>query len=245
MFAALSRLAGLLLLPVLLVEYLHQKNWKPAKVDAKIVWTVLAGAGFLIYLGINLQVTGDAFKFMEIQKTHWFNTFDPLKGLEAAISWATTKPYPENLTIGTAPIAFGIFGLVMFGLAVWKRFRPSYLVYLFLTWGLAVSTSWWISVPRYIMAMFPIFILLGALTHKKMSIWQLRWRLGLGLSFSRRFSRWAGGRFNQERIITGFQHANTLIFNQYGPTPLAFFGILYVCAECPIGPNMMAKNKIK
>jgi hypothetical protein len=167
MFAALSRLAGLLLLPVLLVEYLHQKKWKPARIDPKIVWACLALVGFLIYLGINLQVTGDAFKFMEIEKTHWANTFDPISGLKAAIDWATTRAYPDNLTIGAAPIAFGVFGLIMFALAVWKRFRPSYLVYMFLTWGLAVSTSWWISVPRYIMAMFPMFILLASLTRNK------------------------------------------------------------------------------
>jgi hypothetical protein len=167
MFAALSRLAGLLLLPVLLVEYFHQKGWKPSKVDLKIVWAALAVVGFLIYLSINLQVTGDAFKFMEIEKTHWFNTLDPITGLKLAWSWATTRAYPDNLSIGIAPIGFAVFGLVMFGAAVWKRFRPSYLLYMFLTWGLAVSTSWWISVPRYIMAMFPMFILLGALTQKK------------------------------------------------------------------------------
>ena len=57
--------------------------------------------------------------------------------------------------------------LVMIGVGVWKRMRPSYILYMFLTWGLAVSTSWWISVPRYIMAMFPMFMLLGALTKRK------------------------------------------------------------------------------
>ena len=34
LFAALTRLAGLLLLPVLLVEYYHQKGWKPKKTRA-------------------------------------------------------------------------------------------------------------------------------------------------------------------------------------------------------------------
>ena len=51
--------------------------------------------------------------------------------------------------------------------AVWKRLRPSYIVYMFLSWALAVSTSWGISVPRYIMAMFPMFFLFGAFTNRK------------------------------------------------------------------------------
>jgi hypothetical protein len=183
LFAALSRLAGLLLLPVLLVEYLHQKGWKPSKIDPKILWTTLALAGFLIYLGINLQVTGNAFTFMEIEKTHWSNTFDPWRGLTLAYSWATNAAYPENLTIGIAPLIFAVFGLLMFGVAVWKRLRPSYLVYMFLSWGLAVSTSWWISVPRYIMAMFPMFILLGALTHKKAVNLAIVVAFGVGLCY--------------------------------------------------------------
>ncbi len=183
MFAALSRLAGLLLLPVLLVEYFHQKGWKPRSVDYKIVWPVLALVGFLIYLGINLQVTGDALKFMEIEKTHWFNTLDPVTGLKLAWSWATTRAYPENISIGIAPIVFAVFGLIMFGAAVWKRFRPVYLIYMFLTWGLAVSTSWWISVPRYIMAMFPMFILLGVLTRNKWVNGAIVVAFGVGLCY--------------------------------------------------------------
>lgn len=183
MVAALSRLAGLLLLPVLLVEYAHQKRWSPRNFDYKIVWTTLALVGFLVYLGINLQVTGDAFKFMEIQKNHWFNTLDPITGLKLAWSWATTRTYPDNLSIGIAPLAFAVFGLAMFGTAVWKRFRPVYLIYMFLTWGLAVSTSWWISVPRYIMAMFPMFILLGVLTQKKWANAAIAVAFGVGLVY--------------------------------------------------------------
>ena len=51
--------------------------------------------------------------------------------------------------------------------SIWKRQRPVYIVYMFLSWALAVSTSWWISVPRYVMAMFPIFFLLGSLMRGK------------------------------------------------------------------------------
>ena len=167
LFAALSRIAGLLLLPVLLVEYLHQKGWRPNKIRPNIVWAFLALAGFLIYLALNAQVTGDPFTFLTIQREHWSNTFDPFTGLTQAYSWAVNATYPENITIGIAPIGFGIFGLIMVAIASWRRMRPIYVVYLFLSWGLAVSTSWWISVPRYVMAMFPMFMLLGLLSKRK------------------------------------------------------------------------------
>lgn len=167
LFAALTRMAGLVLLPVLIVEYFHQKGWKPRKTELNVLWAFSALAGFLIYLGINIQVTGSPFTFLTVEATHWYNRLDPWSGLSGAYSWAVNAQYPDNLTIGLVPLVFAMFGLLMVGAAVWRRLRPSYIVYMFLSWGLAVSTSWWISVPRYIMALFPMFFLLGALTNKK------------------------------------------------------------------------------
>ena len=167
LFAALTRIAGLLLLPALLVEYFHQKGWKPRKTDLSILWIFLALAGFLIYLGINYQVTGSPFTFLTVEATHWYNKIDPWTGLTAAYGWARNASYPDDITIGLAPLVFAAFGLLMIGVSIWRRLRPVYTAYMFLSWALAVSTSWWISVPRYVMAMFPIFMLFGLLTNRK------------------------------------------------------------------------------
>ncbi len=170
LLAALSRLGGLLMLPVLFVEYWHQKNWNLRSIDPKILWTCFALIGFLIYLGINVQVTGSPFTFMEIQKAHWFNTLDPVKGLENAVYWGFFNPNTVNfqsLTIGVSPIIFAIFGLLTIAAAVRLHLRASYITYMVVTWMLAVSTSWWVSVPRYVMAMFPMFIVLGLISKRK------------------------------------------------------------------------------
>ena len=160
-------MAGLLLLPVLLVEYFHQKGWKPRKLGFNVLWVFLALAGFLIYLGINFQVTGNPLAFMTVESTHWNNRLEPWTGLTQAWSWTLHADYPGNITIGAIPLFFAVFGLATVGIAIWRRLRPSYILYMFLSWGLAVSTSWWVSVPRYIMAMFPMFFLFGMLTQRK------------------------------------------------------------------------------
>jgi hypothetical protein len=167
LLASLTRIAGLLLLPVLLVEYFHQKGWKPRKTDLNVLWIFLALAGFLIYLGINYQVTGNWFTFLAVEATHWYNRLDPRAGLSAAYGWARNASYPNNITDGLAPLVFAVFGSIMIVVSVWRRLRPVYIAYMFFSWGLAVSTSWWISVPRYVMAMFPMFMLFGLLTNKK------------------------------------------------------------------------------
>jgi Gpi18-like mannosyltransferase len=166
-FAALTRLAGLLLLPALIVEYLHQRGWNLRKVRIEVSWVLLSLAGFLVYLLINIQVTGNLFTFVTIERVHWYQTIDPLLGLNRAWLWATTKPYPVNITVGIAEILFAALGLATIIVCAYKRFRASYSVYMTLTWMLAVGTGWWISVPRYIMAMFPMFILFGLASRRK------------------------------------------------------------------------------
>ncbi len=173
LLAALTRIAGLLMLPTLLVEYLYQKGWRLRKtslrqIDPKAIWTGLPVIGFLIYLGINAQVTGNAFAFVKVEAEHWYNTFNPVLGFSQAVNWATAKQFPDFLTIGFLPIVFAIFGLVMVIVAIAYKVRPSYFVYMLTTWMLAVSTSWWISVPRYVMAMFPMFIIFALLAKRRL-----------------------------------------------------------------------------
>jgi hypothetical protein len=167
LFTALTRIGGLLLLPVLFVEYFHQTGWKLRKINSKVLWIFLTLVGFLIYLGINYQVTGNPFSFLTVEATHWFNRLDPKSGLYGAYGWAKNASYPENVTIGIAPLSFAVFGLIVIGASFWRRIRPVYIIYMVFSWALAVSTSWWISVPRYIMAMFPMFMLFGLITKNK------------------------------------------------------------------------------
>jgi hypothetical protein len=181
--AALTRLGGLLMLPVLLVEYMHQKGWKPRKVDLNILWVFLISTGFLIYLNINNQVTGNSFTFMVVERVHWYNTLDPISGLTSAISWANNGRYPQNLILGYAPLVFAVFGLLMVMGGFYRRLRPSHLAYMLLSWMLALSTSFWLSVPRYVMAMFPIFILLGTITKRKSVNVAITVCFGIALSF--------------------------------------------------------------
>jgi hypothetical protein len=47
------------------------------------------------------------------------------------------------------------------------KLRPAYAVYTLLIWMLAVATSFWISIPRYVLSMFPMFMLFALLSRKK------------------------------------------------------------------------------
>ena len=168
--SALTRIGGLVLLPALLVEYFRQRyqgHWKFKAPDPKILLLLLPAVGFLIYLGINYVVMGDFFSFMTIQRVHFYETFGPIDGFLGAWNWPSHSTYPDSITIGYAQVIFAAFGLAMVGAALKLKLRASYQVYMFLTWGVSVATSFWISVPRYVLTMFPLFIVLGLVSTKK------------------------------------------------------------------------------
>lgn len=167
LLASLTRIAGLLLLPVLIVEYFHQKGWKIKATNLNFLWTIFPVFGFLAYLIINFQVTGDFFKFMEIERVHWFQTLDPIGGWTGAIGWFSSSTFPENITRGYAQVSFAIFGFLMVLAGFKAKLRPSYHVYLFLAWMLSISTGFWISVPRYVLTMFPMFIIFAQYSQKR------------------------------------------------------------------------------
>jgi hypothetical protein len=167
LLASLTRIAGLLLLPVLVVEYFHQKDWKIRAVNLKLLWTCLPALGFVAYLGINYQVTGSFFTFIEVERVHWFETINPIGGLAGALGWSSSAAFPQNLTLGYAQLIFAVFGLLMVLAGYMAKLRPSYQVYLLLTWMLSVSTSFWISVPRYVLIMFPMFLTLAHYSQKR------------------------------------------------------------------------------
>jgi Gpi18-like mannosyltransferase len=168
LLASLTRLAGLLLLPVLAVEYFHQKGWRLRAVDWRFLWVGVPVLGFAVYLLINFQVTGGFFTFMEVERTHWYQTLDPLTGLSRALSWSSYNAFPDGFTIGYAQVIFAALGLVMVLAGYKLKLRPSYQVYMLFTWMLAVSTGFWISVPRYVLMMFPMFLVLALVSKKKL-----------------------------------------------------------------------------
>jgi Gpi18-like mannosyltransferase len=160
MFATLTRLSGLILLPALLVEYLHQKKWNLKKIELNLLWIFLAMAGFLMYLGLNFQVTGNLFTFMDLERIYWYQSVNPLLGLERAITSTFSRGFPVGL-LDFAQLLFAGVGLSAVAIGFKFRLRPSYTAYTLLTWILIVSTSFWNSIPRYVLTMFPMFILMG------------------------------------------------------------------------------------
>jgi len=156
--ACTTRINGLILCLALPFEILIV--WRATRrFDWRWLWLGLMPLGFVVYLGLNYFVTGNWLAFLEAQREHWkkFLSF-PWTGIWRQIQYVR---YQEN----SISQMFGLMELLFIGIGFlsivlgWRHLRGSYRVWLVANWLLFVSTSWLLSIPRYTLTMFPIFIL--------------------------------------------------------------------------------------
>lgn len=156
--ACLTRINGLVLIPALLVEALLQyratRRWQWQWLS-----TGLVGLGFAGYLLLNYSVTGDPLRFLTIQHEHWYKSLAaPWVGIGGVLHSITERPPSEAHMLGVQELIFIVLGLVS-TLICCARLRPSYSVWMAGNWLLFTSTSFIMSVPRYTLTLFPIYLL--------------------------------------------------------------------------------------
>jgi hypothetical protein len=165
LLAGATRIQGAFILPALAVEYWLARR----RVDRDASWLLLAAGGPLIYLAINAATFGDPFYFIEVQRAVFrVSTVAPWTALESALHGALAfEPSRLWATVYLAPFAAIC---LLAATTLWTLFgkgsRPSYVVYTGLTLISFLTLSWPISVPRYLMGVFTIFIGAGVLARR-------------------------------------------------------------------------------
>lgn len=186
--ACFTRINGIVLVPALCFEAWEQYRTR-REFDKRWAYLLIAPLGFIAYLGVNIYVAGQPFKFLDYQRENWYKSMSfPYDGIKGKI-YTFIDQSPENGNLyGMQELIFIVIGLVfiIFG---WKHLRNSYRVWMVLNWLLFISTSFILSVPRYTLTLFPMFILMAVAARRKpvlgtvFTVWSL---LYLGL-FTARF----------------------------------------------------------
>ncbi len=192
--ACLTRINGVVLLPALAFEVLSEYR-ETRKFNPNWLWIGLVAAGFVAYLGLNYFVADNPFIFMVYQREHWHKYLQmPHRGLwDAYLTWMADQPEP-SLTRGFQELLFAAIGLFA-TIVGWRKLRNSYRVWMVGNWLMFVSVSFVLSVPRYTLILFPIFILMAqsAVRHWPLKVLYTTWS-GLFLAlFATQFVRgwWA------------------------------------------------------
>lgn len=168
LFAALATLTrpfGIVLWIPLLLEMRNS----PKRIQSFFTIILFAILSFGTYLYLNFKTYGDLFAFQKILEKHWFKSFNfPWEGIRA--SWErglnNFRGSEDQIYIG---IAEGIAATVCWLLIplAYKKLRSSHFAYYLSSVVLFTSTGFLLSGPRYLLSIFPIFILLAILCQNK------------------------------------------------------------------------------
>ncbi len=170
------RAPGIALVPTLGIEAMHQ-YWCTRRWQWRWLWIALVPLGFVVYLLINLNVTGDAFSFFRMRTELFFiSTSWPWVGIRTAIGNLHLAPGEAEMVGAqeTFYIALGFIATVV----SWIKLRPVYSMWMTANWLLFTCVTYVLSVPRYTLTMFPIFILFSLLAANRfwnavITVWSL------------------------------------------------------------------------
>lgn len=169
--AALARVNGLILIPALAAEAFAQWMQRPPEERRlRVEWLAigLVGVGFGGYLALNQAIYGDPLTFLRIQHEHWYKSLDwPWNGINATLGWLSST-HPDNVLMqGWMELTFIAIGLVATVHAAF-RFRLSWFVWMAGNLLLFVSTSFVMSVPRYALTLFPLYVSLAVISRRSL-----------------------------------------------------------------------------
>ncbi len=158
--AAATRLTGMALLPFLLLE-LFMVRPIPQRVWRSLLPLALLPVGFLSYLWINWRVLNDPFAFVEVQRLHWYHQLSaPWVGLQEAVRSVFDRIPWERLTVGAGELLGSVTAYAVAMLS-WLKLRPSDAAYATAVTVLVTFLPFWLSIPRYLLTVFPLFLLAG------------------------------------------------------------------------------------
>ncbi len=156
LLSTMTRINGVLLIPLLLFE----SNFKLT--SKKLLTLILTPIGFVIYLLINKYYFGDFFYFQKPLLSNWYKKFEwPWISLKNSYYFANSQTGINHYIFSAELIVFVIF--LLLGIYVFFKIRKSYGIYMLLNLFLFSSTSFIMSTPRYVLILFPVYILLAVM----------------------------------------------------------------------------------
>jgi hypothetical protein len=162
--ACAIRLTGIILVPVLILDVLlrHQRRVR------ELLIPILAVAPLALYVAYMAATAHDGVALLDANRLHFNHSFaSPWQGFSA--TWDLLgRSDPAGRVIWGREVISGVLGfLAVVAVIIWcarRKLAPSLAAYCALAWLMATSLSFWRSVGRYEMAIFPALIILVDLT---------------------------------------------------------------------------------
>ena len=158
--ACMTRVNGLVLVFALAFEVWDEYR-ETREFNRAWLFLGLIPAGFSVYLTLNYFVTGSPTTFLEYQREHWQRYFRvPWEGIYESYKRMFNPNIVHAQLYGVQEMLFVVIGFAA-TVVGWSRLRNSYRAWMVANWLMFVSTSFVLSVPRYTLTLFPLFILVA------------------------------------------------------------------------------------
>lgn len=160
--SCMTRANGLILIPALIIEA-GQQYWTTRRWQWQWLWIGIVALGFGGYLLLMAHATGDPFAFVPITSKYYYRSLAwPWTGFNAMIGSMNGAPTQAEM-VGVQELLFTLLGLAC-TILCWLKLRFTYSVWMTGNWLLFASANFVISTPRYVLVMFPIYILFARLS---------------------------------------------------------------------------------
>lgn len=165
-FTTFSRPQGIILFPILLLEYLEQREFKLKKIRLNILWNLITPLGLFVYMYYLKIKFGNPLLFISAQNAWGRDTTSfSIKSI-----WDTLSKYfydfffpgQENFVLYLVRDLDLIFFLsfLILSIIIFFQLRMSYGFYIVLSLLIPLLTGTLMSINRYVIALFPIYIYL-------------------------------------------------------------------------------------
>jgi hypothetical protein len=159
-FAAITRITGLLLFVPLIWEY--YKNYKFQHIfNKKLLSIFLIPFGTFIFFIYHYVRFGDFLLFLKVE-SWWGRSFN----INGEHFLSSANPAISNLIIDSCFVLFAFITTYF----VFKKLRTSYGLYMLVTLLVALSSGTFMSIGRYILVLFPIYILLASIKNQYLQL---------------------------------------------------------------------------
>lgn len=165
MLAALTRFVGIFLFPVLLIEFLQNKE----RVN-RMLWLFLIPVGTLLYMGWLTKTYHDPLLFFHSQPAFGANRSGDQLILLPQVFFRYLKivflsSFTYQYKIALLELITSLLALLLC-LISFKKLRLSYALYSILCFTAPTLTGSLSSMPRYLLVIFPLFIVLNKILKK-------------------------------------------------------------------------------
>jgi hypothetical protein len=159
LFAALTRVEGVLLVVPFFIEWWVQDRGRP-----RALGDLAAGAliplGLFIYMAYLWVLRADPLYFSHVQ-IHWNRHLaPPWVSVINAFDKMLHAPAAQIVAHESLEIAFTLLMIAVL-IGGWRALRPSYIAYMALSILVPMSTSNLMSMPRFALVLFPMFAILA------------------------------------------------------------------------------------